>query len=331
MAEVDAALSGTVKLPGIGPVKKVYVYVGVGAVGVLAAYIMWRRNNAEEEVEPSEADLGTGLTTGAGSDVYSGATAGGSGSVQEGEDIPTTNTEWTQRVIEYFSWLEPGYVANTVGKYLAKQGLTAEEGDFIRQAWAVLGKPPEGPSTFTLSSGTNTPGTTPDPSVPTGLKVASVTQSSISLDWNDASDTTGYQVLRNGSVVGTPSGSSYTDTGLASGTSYSYTVKSTSGSKTSGASSAVAGKTTAATTTPGKPTTPTKPKPPAPQYHTVTVVKYRDNNPPWNSTISGIAAHYGYGSNWQTVWNDSKNFGLRSKRKDPKKIQAGDKVYVKKK
>lgn len=331
MADAEAALSGTVKLPGIGPVKKVYVYVGVGAVGVLAAYLMWRRNNAAEEVEYGEAELGEGLTTGAGSDVYSGATAGGTDSEQEGEDIPTTNTEWTQRVIEYFSWLEPGYVANTLGKYLAKQGLTSEEADLVRQAWAVLGKPPEGPSTFTLSSGTNTPGTTPDPSIPSGLKVTSVTQSSIALDWSDATDATGYQVLRNGSVVGSPSGSAYTDTGLSSNTSYSYTVKSTNGSKVSSASTAVTGKTATATTNPSKPTTPTKPTPKPVEYHKVTVVKFTTKNPPWNSTISGIASHYGY-SDWKTVWNDKKNIGLRTKRKNnPKLIQAGDIVYVKKK
>ena len=330
MAEPETALgSGDVKLPGIGKVKKVYVYVGVGAVGILAAYIMYRRNQAaSEDVTPEDANLGEGLVTGAGSDAYQGANAGGSDSEQPGDDIPTTNTEWTQRAIEYFSWLEPGYVANTIGKYLAKQGLTSEEADFIRQIWGVLGKPPEGPSTIVMSGGTNTPGTTPDPSIPTGLKVTTVTASSISLDWTDSSDTTGYQVYRGSALVGSPTGSSYTDSGLASATSYTYTVKAVNGSKTSSASGAVTGKTSAASTPTKPPVKPPVKPAPKPTYYTVTVVKFTTKNPPWNSTISGIASHYG--KTTSQVWNDPKNIGLRSKRKAMDKIQPGDKVYVKK-
>lgn len=62
-------------------------------------------------------------------------------------------------------------------------------------------------------------------------------------------------------------------------------------------------------------------------HGTVHVLKYTTKNPPWQSTISGIAAHYGIRS-WQTVWNDPHNASLRAKRKDPKHIQAGDTVYV---
>jgi hypothetical protein len=91
----------------------------------------------------------------------------------------------------------------------------------------------------------------------------------------------------------------------------------------------------------GNPPTPT-PKPPAPvpvpvptpkppvstpQYVSVTVVKFA-NPAPWNSTISGIASHYGYGGNWQAVWNDPKNATLKTKRGQPNLIQPGDVVYV---
>jgi hypothetical protein len=77
--------------------------------------------------------------------------------------------------------------------------------------------------------------------------------------------------------------------------------------------------------------TPTPKPAPAPVYYSVTVVRYTSSHPPWNSTISGIASHYGYGSNWQAVWNDAKNKPLRDKRKSPNLIRAGDIVYVKKK
>lgn len=87
------------------------------------------------------------------------------------------------------------------------------------------------------------------------------------------------------------------------------------------------------TTVPPPKTVPPKPKPkptpkPTASYTAVRVVKYTSKNPSWASTLSGIAGHYG--KSWQTVWNDSKNAGLRARRKSPNKIQPGDTVYVKK-
>lgn len=253
-----ALTSGTVKLPGIGPVKKVYVYVGVGAVGVLAAYLMWSRQQSAGDETPTDAELGEGLTTpGAGSDVYQGANAGGAPTADPDIDpMPTSNVEWTQQVLEYFNWLEPGFVSSTVGKYLARVPLSGDEADFIRQAWAARGKPPEGPTNFTLTTDGNNPGGTTMPSVPAGLKTGTITASSIALDWTDSTDAQSYQVFRNGAQVGTPTSSAYTDSGLASGTSYSYTVKAVNGSNISAASSAVTGKTTGGTTTTDDPTLP---------------------------------------------------------------------------
>jgi hypothetical protein len=246
-----ALTAGTVKLPGVGPVKKVYLYVGIGAVGVLAAYLMWRRQQdaaAADEV-PADADLGTGLTTPDGGDVYQGANAGGAPTADPDiTPMPSTNVEWTQQVLDYFNWLEPGFVSSTVGKYLARVPLSADEADFIRQAWAARGKPPEGPTNFTLTTDGNTTGSTTTPSVPAGLTVTSATATAIALDWTDSADAKSYQVMRGGVQVGTPSGSSYTDTGLASGTSYSYTVKAVNGANVSAASGAVTGKTTTAAT-----------------------------------------------------------------------------------
>ncbi|GAA2334046.1 DUF4832 domain-containing protein [Dactylosporangium salmoneum] len=68
--------------------------------------------------------------------------------------------------------------------------------------------------------------TTP-PTAPTGLATTGSTTSTISLSWNAATDdvgVTGYNVFRNGTQVGTPTGTSFTDTGLSAG-SYTYTVK----------------------------------------------------------------------------------------------------------
>jgi hypothetical protein len=65
------------------------------------------------------------------------------------------------------------------------------------------------------------------PSTPTGVTAGSPTASTIALSWTastDAVGVTGYRVRRNGVVVGTPTGTTFTDTGLAAATSYPYTV-----------------------------------------------------------------------------------------------------------
>ncbi len=90
---------------------------------------------------------------------------------------------------------------------------------------------------------------------------------------------------------------------------------------------------------PTVPKPPPAPKPPpptakpvtkaAPKGKYVTVAKWNAKKPPWNSTIWGIANKLlGPKVAWQTVWNAPENRALRSKRKDPTKIQPGDKVWV---
>lgn len=81
---------------------------------------------------------------------------------------------------------------------------------------------------------------------PTGLQVTGVTNSSIALAWSGVTGAAGYDVYRGGAKVNTAlvAGTAYTDSGLAAGTSYSYTVKAvTSGGSSSAASSAVSGTT----------------------------------------------------------------------------------------
>jgi hypothetical protein len=65
------------------------------------------------------------------------------------------------------------------------------------------------------------------PSAPTAVTASSPTSSTVALSWTastDAVGVTGYRVRRDGVVVGTPTGTTFTDTGLAAATSYPYTV-----------------------------------------------------------------------------------------------------------
>ena len=81
------------------------------------------------------------------------------------------------------------------------------------------------PST-SVSATTTAPDTTA-PSVPTGLLASGATTTSVRISWTASTDTTavtGYHIFRNGSQIGTTSATTYQDTGLTAGTTYSYTV-----------------------------------------------------------------------------------------------------------
>lgn len=88
-------------------------------------------------------------------------------------------------------------------------------------------EPPNVPALWKQGSGGGG-GDTSAPSVPGNLRSTGVTSSSVSLAWNASSDNvgvTGYNVYRGGSLVTTVTGTSYTDTGRAASTGYTYTVR----------------------------------------------------------------------------------------------------------
>jgi hypothetical protein len=86
---------------------------------------------------------------------------------------------------------------------------------------ATVGGVASNGSSFTVQADT-----TP-PTVPTGLTATAVSSSQINLSWTASTDNvgvTGYDVYRGGTQVGTSPTASYSDTGLAASTSYTYTV-----------------------------------------------------------------------------------------------------------
>jgi chitodextrinase len=92
------------------------------------------------------------------------------------------------------------------------------------------------------------------PSQVTGLTVTGVTYNSVALSWAAATAGTnaiaGYYVYRNGSQLGSVTGTTYTDTGLSSPVTYAYTVVAYDTSGTLGtASSPVSATTTFSITT----------------------------------------------------------------------------------
>ena len=83
------------------------------------------------------------------------------------------------------------------------------------------------------------------PTTPTGLTATVVSPTQIDLAWMPSTDdvgVTGYVVRRGGVQVASPTGTSYSDTGLTANTTYSYTVaaRDTDGNESAASSTAIA-------------------------------------------------------------------------------------------
>lgn len=103
------------------------------------------------------------------------------------------------------------------------------------------------------ASGTYTVVDSTAPSVPTGLTSPSKTVSSVNLSWAASTDNvgvTGYKIYRNGTQIGTSATTTYSATGLAPNTSYSFAVAAYDASGNTSALSTASNFSTLPDTTP---------------------------------------------------------------------------------
>jgi hypothetical protein len=103
----------------------------------------------------------------------------------------------------------------------------------------ALYDPGDGSTTESALSNTITRST--DNLIPSGVGGSATSTTEITVTWSAPAanvDTNGYTVYRDGGLAGTSNGTSFNDTGLTEGTTYSYTVTATQGAQTSTASSA---------------------------------------------------------------------------------------------
>ncbi|MET8503717.1 glycoside hydrolase family 18 protein [Streptomyces sp. NPDC004787] len=82
------------------------------------------------------------------------------------------------------------------------------------------------------------------PATPTGLTAGSVTSSSVSLSWPAVAGATSYRIYKDGAALATVTGTSYTATGLAASTAYSFQVSAVNSAGESAKSAAVSATTT---------------------------------------------------------------------------------------
>ena len=83
------------------------------------------------------------------------------------------------------------------------------------------------PETAPVSATTLSAPDTEAPTIPTNLQGTAISPSRIDLTWEASTDNIGvtaYELRRDGSLIASPSGTSFSDTGLIANTSYSYTI-----------------------------------------------------------------------------------------------------------
>ncbi|WP_419997873.1 glycosyl hydrolase family 18 protein [Streptomyces boninensis] len=123
-------------------------------------------------------------------------------------DVTSAGTSWTAKNKSYNGTIAPG----------------------ASVSFGFNGAGTGSPSNCTLNGGScdgGAPGDAP-PSAPGTPTAGTITDTTVALSWSAATDDKGvknYDVLRNGTTVGTVTGTSFTDRGLTAGTTYTYTIK----------------------------------------------------------------------------------------------------------
>ncbi len=140
-------------------------------------------------------------------------------------------------------------------------------------------------SGFTTCFSATTPSSCTPPSKPTGLTATAVSSSQINLSWNAVSGAIGYDVSYcDGTYIGYVTGTSYSHTGRAENTNYSYRVQAQkSESCVSGFTSCVSATTPSSCTPPSKPT-----------GLTATAVSSSQINLSWNAVSGAIGYDVSY-------------------------------------
>ncbi|MCR6690023.1 glycoside hydrolase family 6 protein [Cellulomonas sp.] len=146
-------------------------------------------------------------------------------------------------------------------------------------------------------------GTTPPPvdtvapSVPAGLTVGAVTSSSVALSWTASTDNAGgsgvagYDVYRGTTLIGSPTTTSFTATGLSPDTAYSFTVRAKDVAGNVSAASSAASATTLPGTTPTDTVAPSVPTGLAAGTTTTTSIALSWNASTDNAGGSGVAGY----------------------------------------
>lgn len=235
-------MASTIKIPGIGPVKSTYVYIGGAAIAGFVAFSYYRASQTSGETEEIDATDETGMTFGDAMTTDFAPDGSGFGfgfptptsPTSFDPDLdrdPTTDNEWVDRVIEFLD--DVGVERNTaslaISRYRLKDCLSASQMDIVRQGVGRFGPPPQSPNLAMIQcpAGPTTPPpstTTPILGATSSIKVGTVNRSQVRLDWTPVSGARGYTLYKNGARITSTVYSVYTFSGLKSNTTYKFGV-----------------------------------------------------------------------------------------------------------
>lgn len=328
-------LSGTVEIPRLGSVKKVTLL----AIAVPAAgYVAWRwwqssaayGGAAEDvQVDPGFEDGGTlpsvdgAIRDDNGYGLPGGSGGGSSPTTDDFGFTGTTNDQWTQyaaiQLTQADRWSYQTIVT-ALGQYLARRPLSDAQVDIVQAAIAVAGYPPQGSYTV-IRAGGNVPITV----APSGLRAVATGSGTVRLSWSAVAGAEEYEVLRGGSVVGSPEGTTYTDTGLKPATTYTYTVRAVSLGGEPGPQSAAASAKTLAEARPADPVRPPAVGGKVPPYR---VWRISRTGQTLADLVSEYNRRYGTRLTWQQVWDFNVKYRPARTVADLRKRRTGDRVLV---
>jgi hypothetical protein len=199
-----AGMDGTIDVPKVGPVKKIYV---LGGAGALAAYVIYRYWMATQEVEELGAPVDPAFGEGEVLPVVPGAYTPGGGGIPDGEETvkppapPADNAEWSRRAAEELAGMggmEYSAVVAALGAYLARKPLSTSQASIVQAAIAVMGYPPSG-SFAILEPPVIVPGGDTKITVaPGGFKATAIGTTTVDLTWTAVPGATGYRIYRGG-------------------------------------------------------------------------------------------------------------------------------------
>lgn len=322
-------LQGDVNVPGLGKTKKVWIFGGLGLAG---AYVGWRW------YQSSRADAGVddGMYTTPDQSEYGQSTSGGTynpggntGNTETDGTTPgaiNTNADWANAAVGILAndGYEPSVVRAALGEFLDRRALDKTEASIARGAISAAGEPPVGrPWTVIEESATGT-GTLPAPG---SVKATANFWDTVTVSWSAVSGASTYQVYRNGTAIGTASGTSFKLSGLTQKTAYRFAVAAIGSTGKTGTRSGEVSVTTPAAPVANKPTIPK----PGTKTPITKIPPYIEVVAKSGDTISKIAARYG--KSWQTVWDFNLKYRSATTKatlraRGPNKIFRGTRIWV---
>jgi chitodextrinase len=145
----------------------------------------------------------------------------------------------------YRIYRDGSLIATSTGLIYSDTGLSAATSYIYRvAAFDSAGNASSQTAALTVNTGDTTP-----PTVPAGVNATAVSSSRIDLSWTASTDNVAvasYRIYRNSALLATVTGTSYSDTGLAASTAYTYNVSAVDGTGNASAQSTDASATTAA-------------------------------------------------------------------------------------